>query len=309
MSLFQTIRFLAYDEKPIKLDHAIALGYFASNDPQKESAAKNTIFLALSLGKLPAFGIKTDNIDKNGQLTPEEDARTSNIANAETPEEIPACFWSLRCIDWGAGRCWQTSVREDLIDEPLPKVTKAPPPIPLRGSAAATSQKIEMLKENLPESLANETSMPPWLDYEKAASAPPRKSKSKNKGKATSATLLPREKILRQTVYSLGGYIGITLKTADVFKVLEAHNADKSPLTHSGGAGRSSAMHLYRKELLERFGRKASKPSLRAEAAAILDAVKKQYPDINHSKCGAIENGLRDDYNKIKPEILAWSEE
>ena len=298
ITLWEAVRFLAYGHEPVKAEHADALGYFdVPRDEKKELPAKRHIFLALSSGRITAQGIRTEYIGVTGELSPEAEREISEALDNKTAkiEQIPAETWSmLQCIDWSGGKCWKTSVYVDWVERPPRKASAAPPPINLGKRSARLNKHINELAERDEKEAENYENLPPsMIDMEIGRISPPQKPVLRK----------------RETVYSLGGYVAILLNTAEFIEALNPRGETKSPLTHSGGPGPGSAMHLYKAKLEERFKNKKTEKTLAGEARVILAAVSADKPHIRHAGEGAIRNGVRARYNEIKVEVLSWSDE
>lgn len=73
-----------------------------------------------------------------------------------------------------------------------------------------------------------------------------------------------------------------------------------SPLTHTGSAGRPNAKTLYLNEMKRRAERGELESSVKREAAALLEFIKRQELEIALPTPKSIENAIRDDYRNLK---------
>lgn len=86
----------------------------------------------------------------------------------------------------------------------------------------------------------------------------------------------------------------------EMASTIEHVAVNRSPLTHSGMAGRSTAKHLYLSELKRRAEVGTMCEGVVAESRELHDWLQQAYPEINPGTPKAIENNIRARYRELK---------
>lgn len=98
------------------------------------------------------------------------------------------------------------------------------------------------------------------------------------------------------------------IRTTDLAKLAEERGESPEyldhilsrPMTHSGGPGRPSSMHLIVKEMHARAERGELCPGVAAEAKALIEWLKAKYPHMSPAGPKSVENAIRADYRRLK---------